>query len=93
MSVASLITSADGKTRRIEWKYLDDQYSPPKTLENVRLLVEQEKVWTVLNPLPSDRLGGVGGFYNGRVYFTQGYSKQDGFAAEAFWGDLSGFGV
>ena len=45
------ITSADGKTRRIEWKYLDDQYSPPKTLENVRLLVEQENVWVVLNPL------------------------------------------
>ena len=45
------ITSADGKTRRIEWNYLDDQYSPPKTLENVRLLVEQEQVWVVLNPL------------------------------------------
>ena len=45
------ITSADGKTREIEWTYLDDQYSPPKTLENVRLLVEQEKVWAVLNPL------------------------------------------
>ena len=37
--------------RKITFKYLDDQYSPPKTLENVRLLVEQEKVWLVLNPL------------------------------------------
>ena len=45
------ITGGDGKTREIEWTYLDDQYSPPKTLENVRLLVEQEQVWVVLNPL------------------------------------------
>lgn len=45
------ITSADGKTREIEWEFLDDQYSPPKTLENVRLLIEQENVWLVLNPL------------------------------------------
>ena len=45
------ITSADGNTREIEWTYLDDQYAPPKTLENVRLLIEQENVWAVLNPL------------------------------------------
>jgi branched-chain amino acid transport system substrate-binding protein len=43
------ITSADGKTRKVTFKYLDDQYSPPKTLENVRLLVEQDGVWAILN--------------------------------------------
>jgi branched-chain amino acid transport system substrate-binding protein len=45
------ITAGDGVTREIEWAYLDDQYAPPKTLENVRALVEQESVWLVFNPL------------------------------------------
>ena len=44
------VTSADGKTRTIDFKYLDDQYSPPKTLENVRLLVEQDEVWVDHQP-------------------------------------------
>jgi len=43
------ITSADGKTREVTFKYLDDQYSPPKTLENVRLLVEQDGAWVIMN--------------------------------------------
>ena len=45
------ITAGDGVTREITWNYLDDQYAPPKTLENVRALVEQEGVWLVFNPL------------------------------------------
>jgi branched-chain amino acid transport system substrate-binding protein len=45
------VTSADGITRTIEFTYLDDQYSPPKTLENARLLVEQEQVWAIINPV------------------------------------------
>ena len=45
------VTAGDGVTREIEWSYLDDQYAPPKTLENVRALVEQEGVWLVFNPL------------------------------------------
>ena len=34
----------DGKTRMVEIISLDDGYSPPKTVEQVRKLVEQEKV-------------------------------------------------
>jgi len=45
------ITAGDGVTRKITWTYLDDQYAPPKSLENVRSLVEQEGVWLVFNPL------------------------------------------
>lgn len=45
------ITSADGVTRQVNWEFLDDQYAPPRTLENVRRLVEQDGVWLVLNPL------------------------------------------
>jgi branched-chain amino acid transport system substrate-binding protein len=59
------ITSADGQTREIEWTYLDDQYSPPKTLENVRLLVEQEDVWVVLNPLGTPSNTAIRDYMNG----------------------------
>lgn len=45
------ITAGDGVTRKISWSYLDDQYAPPKSLENVRRLTEQDGVWLVLNPL------------------------------------------
>ncbi|HEV2295949.1 MAG TPA: kelch repeat-containing protein [Tepidisphaeraceae bacterium] len=66
---------------------------PNFTTAQVRVYDTELDQWTVLNPLPFDRLGGVSGIYNGRVYFTQGYSRVQGFAAEAFWGELSGFGV
>ncbi len=66
---------------------------PNFTTSQVRVYDTALDQWTVLNPLPFDRLGGVAGTYNGRVYFTQGYSRQQGFATEAFWGELSGFGV
>jgi len=38
------ITSKDGKTRRVEFITLDDGYSPPRTVEQTRKLVEQEQV-------------------------------------------------
>lgn len=59
------ITSADGNTREIEWTFLDDQYSPPKSLENVRLLVEQENVWLVLNPLGTPSNTAIRDYMNG----------------------------
>jgi branched-chain amino acid transport system substrate-binding protein len=59
------ITSADGVTREIEWDFLDDQYSPPKSLENVRLLVEQENVWLVLNPLGTPSNMAIRDYMNG----------------------------
>jgi len=66
---------------------------PNYTTAQVRVYDTISDKWTVLEPLPFDRLGGVSGIFNDRVYFTQGYSQVQGFAAEAFWGELSGFGV
>jgi N-acetylneuraminic acid mutarotase len=65
---------------------------PDFTTAQVRVYDTELNQWSVLDPLPFDRLGGVAGLYNGRVYFTNGYSRVQGLAAEAFWGTLSGFG-
>ena len=65
---------------------------PEQFTSQVRVYDTLLDQWTVLDPLPVTRLGGVAGVYNGRVYFTQGYSKEQGFTAESFWGTLSGFG-
>jgi branched-chain amino acid transport system substrate-binding protein len=37
--------------RKLEFKTLDDAYSPPKTVENTRQLVEQDKVFAIFNTL------------------------------------------
>lgn len=37
--------------RKISFKYLDDGYSPPKTVENIRQLVEEDKVFAIFNSL------------------------------------------
>ncbi len=59
------VKSADGKTRKITFKYLDDQYTPQKTLENVRLLVEQDKVWAVLNVVGTPSNTAIRDYMNG----------------------------
>ena len=41
------VRMADGKTRRIKFTWYDDAYSPPKTLENAKRLVEQDRVAAV----------------------------------------------
>lgn len=66
---------------------------PRERTAQVRVYDTLSDAWTVLNPLPFDRLGGVAGLYNGRVYFTNGYSSVQGMAAESWWGQLEGFGV
>jgi branched-chain amino acid transport system substrate-binding protein len=45
------VKSADGKTRKITLKVLDDGYTPARTVENVKQLVEQDKVFAVFNSL------------------------------------------
>jgi branched-chain amino acid transport system substrate-binding protein len=37
--------------RKIVYKYVDDTYAAPKTVELTRQLVEEEKVWAMFNPL------------------------------------------
>src|SRR5574340_356129 len=41
------VNMADGKTRKIKYVWYDDGYSPPKTLENAKRLVEQDGVAAV----------------------------------------------
>lgn len=41
------VKMADGKTRKIKYTWYDDGYSPPKTLENAKRLVEQNHVAAV----------------------------------------------
>lgn len=43
------ITSADGKTRKIEYKPLEDGYDPARTLSNARELVGQDHVAFMMN--------------------------------------------
>lgn len=38
------VKMADGKTRQIKYTWYDDSYSPPKTLEQTKRLVENDKV-------------------------------------------------
>ena len=45
------MTFGDGVTREINWEFLDDQYTPNRSLENVRSLIESDGVWFVFNPL------------------------------------------
>jgi hypothetical protein len=58
-----------------------------------RVYDTEQNQWTILNSIPFDRLGPVGGIYNGRVFITNGYSRQQGMATESYWGDLEGFDV
>ncbi len=45
------VTMGDGKTRKIEYVWYDDAYSPPRTVEQVKRLAEQDQVFLVLAPL------------------------------------------
>ncbi|MFD1320595.1 ABC transporter substrate-binding protein [Micromonospora sonneratiae] len=45
------VKMADGKTRKIKFVWYDDAYSPPRTLEQVKRLVEQDRVATVFGLL------------------------------------------
>jgi branched-chain amino acid transport system substrate-binding protein len=45
------VKMADGKTRKIAWSAYDDAYSPPRTVENVKRLIEQDRVFALFNTL------------------------------------------
>ena len=66
---------------------------PNYTTSQARVYDTEQNQWTILNSIPFDRLGPVGGIYNGRVFITNGYSRQQGMATESYWGDLEGFDV
>ncbi|MFZ5733068.1 MAG: ABC transporter substrate-binding protein [Pseudomonadota bacterium] len=47
------VTMADGKKRKISYTYYNDEYSPPRTVEQARRLVERDQVALVIGPLGS----------------------------------------
>jgi branched-chain amino acid transport system substrate-binding protein len=47
------VMMADGKRRKIAYTYYDDGYSPPRTVEQARRLVERDQVALVIGPLGS----------------------------------------
>ncbi len=47
------VMMGDGKRRKISYAYYDDGYSPPRTVEQARRLVERDQVALVMGPLGS----------------------------------------
>jgi branched-chain amino acid transport system substrate-binding protein len=47
------VMMSDGKRRKISYVYYDDGYSPPRTVEQARRLVERDQVTLVAGPLGS----------------------------------------
>ena len=47
------VMMSDGKRRKIYYVYYDDGYSPPRTVEQARRLVERDQVALVVGPLGS----------------------------------------
>ncbi|MFM7660310.1 MAG: ABC transporter substrate-binding protein [Betaproteobacteria bacterium] len=72
--------------RRIMFISLDDGYSPPKTVEQARKLVEQEEVLTVFNPLGTPPNSAIHKYMNQRkvpqLFVATGATK---------WGDPKNF--
>lgn len=76
------ITSKDGKTRKVEYITLDDGYSPPRTVEQTRKLVEQDNVALILGSVGTPTNSAISRYMNARkvpqLFLGSGASK---------WGD------
>ena len=73
------VTSKDGKTRKIEFITLDDGYSPPRTVEQARKLVEQEEVAFLFNTLGTPTNSAIHRYMNAKkvpqLFVATGASK------------------
>lgn len=73
------VTSKDGKTRKIEFISLDDGYSPPRTVEQARKLVEQEQVAFLFNTLGTPTNSAIHRYMNAKkvpqLFVATGASK------------------
>jgi ABC-type branched-subunit amino acid transport system substrate-binding protein len=79
VNAAGGIKSADGKTRMVEFISLDDGYSPPKTVEQIRKLVEQEQVAFTFNTLGTPTNSAIHRYMNAKkvphLFLATGASK------------------
>jgi branched-chain amino acid transport system substrate-binding protein len=73
------VTSKDGKTRKIEFITLDDGYSPPRTVEQTRKLVEQDNVAFVAGSVGTPTNSAIHRYMNARkvpqLFVATGASK------------------
>lgn len=73
------ISSADGKTRKVEFITLDDGYSPPRTVEQTRKLVEQDKVAMIAGSVGTPTNSAVHRYLNAKkvpqLFVATGASK------------------
>ena len=73
------ITSKDGKTRQVEFISLDDGYSPPRTVEQTRKLVEQDEVAMVAGSVGTPTNSAVHRYMNAKkvpqMFVATGASK------------------
>ena len=73
------IKSADGKTRKVNWNMLDDAYTPARAVENIKRLVEQDKVFAIFNTLGTPNNTAVWDYLNQseipHVFVNTGASK------------------
>lgn len=73
------VKMGDGKTRKVQFTMLDDGYQPSRALQNVKKLVEQDKVFGVLNPIGTAVNGAVYGYLNEQkvpqVFISSGATK------------------
>lgn len=79
VNAAGGIKMGDGKTRTIDFISLDDGYSPPRTVEQIRKLVEQDKVAFTFNTLGTPTNSAVHRYMNAKkvphVFLATGASK------------------
>ncbi len=79
INAAGGLKMGDGKTRKIEFVSLDDGYSPPKTVEQVRKLVEQEEVAFTFNTLGTPTNSAIHKYMNAKkvphLFLATGASK------------------
>ena len=69
----------DGKTRQIDFISVDDGYSPPRTVEQARKLVEQEEVAFLFNTLDTPTNSAIHRYMNAKkvphLFLATGASK------------------
>jgi ABC-type branched-subunit amino acid transport system substrate-binding protein len=81
--------------RKINWISYDDGYSPPKTVEQIRKLIESDEVFLVFNALGTPTQTAVQKYHNSKkvpqlflatgrqqVERSEGFSLDHGFSAE-----------
>ncbi|MCA8926859.1 MAG: ABC transporter substrate-binding protein [Alphaproteobacteria bacterium] len=79
VNAAGGLTSKDGKTRKVEFLSLDDGYSPPRTVEQIRKLVEQDQVAFTFNTLGTPTNSAIHRYMNAKkvpqLFVATGASK------------------